>query len=96
MKFLHITYHFEYTPQIEEILEENDLTHYVRYSMIEGKDDEGRHFGTQVHPGNVSVVQARVPDEKLDPLTESLETFKNEKKTHQHLEVLVLPVEKRL
>lgn len=96
MKFLHLTYHFEYAPRIEEILDEHDPPHYVRYSMMQGKDSDGKHFGDQVHPGNVSIVQAQVPDEDLDALLADLKEFRDEKKAHEHLEAVVLPVERRL
>lgn len=96
MKFLHVTYHFEYSAAIEAILDEHEIEDYARYSMMEGKDEEGKHFGTQVHPGNVSVIQAQVPEEGLDELLESLREFREEKEVHQHLEALVLPIERRL
>lgn len=96
MKLVHVTYHFEYAGAIEEILDTHDIQDYARYPMMEGRDEKGKHFGTQVHPGNVSVLQARVPEEKLDELMEDLKSFKESKPAHQHLEALVLPIERRL
>lgn len=96
MKFVHVSYHFEYSEAIEEILDEHDVRDYVRYSMMEGRDFEGKHFGSQVHPGNVSVVQAQVEESTLDELMADLKEFKENKKAHEHLEVLVLPIERRL
>lgn len=96
MKFLHVTYHFEYTERIEEILDDHDIRDYARYDMMEGKDSDGKHFGTQVYPGNVSAVQAQVPEEKLDDLLEDFREFRDAKPAHEHLEALVLPIERRL
>lgn len=96
MKFVHVTYHFEYAGAIEEILDAHDIEDYARYPMMEGTDEKGKHFGTQVHPGNVSVVQAQVPDHDLDALMDDLKEFKESKKAHEHLEALVLPIERRL
>lgn len=93
MKFLHLVYHFEYTPTIEDILDDHQVEQYVRYSMMEGKDRDGKHFGSQVHPGNTSVVQARLADDQVEPLLEDLREFKHEKESHEHLEAMILPVE---
>jgi hypothetical protein len=96
MKFVQITYHFEYADTLEDILDDHAIRDYARYSMIEGKDRDGKHFGSQVHPGNVSVIQAQVPEETVHPLLEDLKSFKEGKKAHRHLEALVLPIERRL
>lgn len=96
MKFVHITYHFEYAERIEDILDKHEIQDYARYGMMEGKDEKGKHFGSQVHPGNVSVVQAQVPEDQLDDLMADLKTFKESKQAHEHLEALVLPIERRL
>jgi hypothetical protein len=96
MKFVHITYHFEYDNRIESILDDNDIQDYVRYSMMHGKDLNGKHFGTQVYPGNVSVVQAQVPESSLDGLMSDLKKFKESKSAHEHLQAVVLPIDQRL
>jgi hypothetical protein len=96
MKLLHLSFHYEYADAIEAILDRHELANYARYAMIDGKDRDGKHFGTQVFPGNVTVVQAQVPEEKIDALLEDLQAFRNEKDAHRHLEALILPVERRL
>jgi len=96
MKFVHITFHFEYGDVIEQILDRHEIENYVRHYMCEGKDCDGKHYGTQVYPGSSTVVQAQVPDEKLGDLLSDLKGFKDEKQAHRHLEAVVLPVEKRL
>lgn len=96
MKFVQLSYHFEYRSQVEEILDEHEIPHYVRYSMMEGKNSDGKHFGSQVHPGNVSVIEAHVPEDELDDLMDALGNFKHEKEAHEHLEAAVLPIERRL
>jgi len=96
MKLLHLSFHFEYAEIIDSILDRHDVSDYVRYSMVEGKDRDGKHFGTQVFPGNVTVVQAHIHEDKIDALINDLQTFKKEKAAHNHLTALILPVERQL
>jgi hypothetical protein len=96
MKLLQISFHFEYTDAIEDILDRNAIRDFVRYPQVEGADRDGKHFGSQVYPGSVAVVQAQVPPDRLGPLLEELRSFRDEKKAHAHLEALVLPIEQRL
>ena len=96
MKLLHLSFHFEYAEIIDAILDRHDLSDFVRYSMIEGKDRDGKHFGTQVFPGNVTVVQAHIQEDKIDALFNDLQAFKKEKAAHSHLTALILPVERQL
>lgn len=96
MKFMHITFHFEYNDDIEEILDRHGIENFVRYPMREGKDRDGKHYGTQVYPGSTTVIHAQVPEEKVDAMLRDLKVFREQKASHRHLEALVLPVEKRL
>ena len=98
MKLLHVSFHFEYAEIIEQILDRHGVDDYARYSMIEGKDRDGKHFGTQVFPGNVTVIQAQVPDssERVDALFQELQAFREERDAHRHLQAFLLPVERRL
>ncbi|MFW6169751.1 MAG: PG0541 family transporter-associated protein [Planctomycetota bacterium] len=96
MKLLHIMVHFEFADAITQILDQHDVTTYARYTMIEGKDSEGKHYGTQVFPGNVSVIQAQVSESSVDELLDRFQSFRQQKRSHQHLEVVVLPIERRL
>ena len=96
MKFLHITFHFEYSEDIEAILDKHGILDFIRIPMVEAKDRDGKHYGNQVYPGNSSVVQAQVAEEALEDLLADLKTFKEEKESHRHLQALVLPVERRL
>ena len=96
MKFLHITFHFEYSEDIEAILDEHGISDFVRIPMVEAKDRDGKHFGNQVYPGNSSVVQALVPEDKLQSILDDLKGFRESKDSHRHLQALVLPVEQQL
>ena len=96
MKFLHITFHFEYSEDIEAILDRHGIADFVRIPMVEAKDRDGKHYGNQVYPGSSSVVQAQVPEEELEPVLEDLRAFKESKDSHRHLRALVLPVEQYL
>jgi hypothetical protein len=96
MKLLHVTFHFEYADAIELILDRHEITEYVRYPMVEGRDCEGKHSGTQVFPGSVSVVQAQVPEDAIDALLSDLRAFRDEKRAHAHLQAVVLTVDQHL
>ena len=96
MKLLHLSFRFEYGDAIESILDRHKISDYVRYSMVESKDCDGKHFGSQVFPGNATVIQAKVSEEKIDALLKDLQAFREQKSAHRHLQALVLPVERRL
>ncbi len=96
MKLVQVSFHYEYVEAIEEILDAHGVRDFVRYPGIEGGDRDGKHFGTQVFPGQVGVVQAQVAEERLEPLLSDLRRFRDAKKAHAHLEALVLPIERRL
>lgn len=96
MKLLVITTHFEFAEIVERVLDSNGVAHYNRFGMIEGKDRDGRHMGTQVHPGNMTVFHAQAMEDQIDPIFAELKRFREAKKAHRHLEALVLPIERRL
>ncbi len=96
MKLLHVTFPFEFTEQVERLLDNRNVQDYVRMSMAAGRDAAGKHQGTQVYPGNLTVIQAHIPDEAVDDLLDALQTFRDARKTHQTLTAAVLPVERSL
>ncbi len=96
MKLVVLAFHFEYTDAVEAILDRHGVTDYVRFPMIEAKDSDGKHFGSQVFPGNSSVVHAQIPDEAVDGLLDELGRFREAKPAHRHLQAVVLPIERRL
>jgi hypothetical protein len=96
VKLVQVSFHFEYTDEIEQILDRHHLEHWVRHQRIEGRDVEGKHSGTQAFPGNISVVETRVDDERLEALLDDLRSFRDERRAHRHVDALVLPVERSL
>lgn len=96
MKFVHITVHFEYTDYIDRFLDEHEVVDYVRYTMMDGKDQDGKHFGSQVFPGNFTVYQAQVKEDQIDGLFADMEAFRVSKPAHRHLQAIVLPIERSL
>jgi hypothetical protein len=96
MKLMIISFHFEYGEDIEFILDQHAIRDYVRFPMLEGKDRDGKHFGNQVFPGNVTVVQAQVEDRAVEELFQDLKSFKQSKDSHRHLQAVLLPVEDQL
>jgi hypothetical protein len=96
MCFVQITFHFEFWEKIESILDRHEIEHFVRYPTVQGKDSEGKHYGSQVFPGSVSVVQAQVEEDKIEDLFKTLKDFREERRAHQHLEAIALEIERRL
>lgn len=96
MKLVQIMFHFEYADAIERIVDGHGITEYARYPMIEVRDLDGKHYGTQVHPGSGTVMQAVVGDDRVDALLADLAAFREQKPAHRHLQALVMPIERRL
>jgi hypothetical protein len=96
LKLVHITFPFEYAGAIERLLDGQPITEYVRYPLVDAKDDEGKHFGSQVFPGNAAVVVAQIEERDVDALFDALRTFRDEKPAHRTLRAVVLPIERRL
>ena len=96
MKLVQISFHFEYADRVEKILVENEIDHFIRYPMVQGLDADGHQYGSKVFPGHITVIQARCDEEGLDALLDDLEAFRTEKRSHNHLQALVLPVERRI
>ncbi|MFP4391877.1 MAG: PG0541 family transporter-associated protein [Desulfohalobiaceae bacterium] len=96
MKLVQISFRFEYSDAVEHILDRQGIQDFVRYPLIEGKGLDGKHYGTQVFPGNFTVVQAQVPEERLQSVLEDLQEFRQAKDSHKHLQALVLPILQRL
>lgn len=94
MKLVVISVHFEYADVIEQIIDGHDVPHYFVFPRIEGRDNEGFHEGSQVHPGNLTAVHARMEDDAVDALLDDLQAFRVEKKAHRHLEAMVLDVQR--
>jgi hypothetical protein len=93
LKLIQIYYHFEFSDSIEEILDKRRIPWFVRYAMVEGKDRDGKHYGSKVYPGTSAVVQALVPEESADELMRDLREFRESEDSHRHLTVVVLTVE---
>ena len=96
MKLVQITFRFEFADAVERILARHDINRFVRWPMIEGEDSDGRAYGTKVYPGSITVINARVPEERVDDLMDDLQEFRMEREAHRHLDAVVLPVERRL
>jgi hypothetical protein len=96
MKLLHVTFRFEFLQDVQDILDGHDVAAYVRLPMAQGADVDGRHFGSKVFPGHVSLLQATVDDEDVDALLDDIEAFRTARDAHNHLQALVVPVERRL
>jgi hypothetical protein len=93
MKLVVISVHFEYEDMIEAIVDRHPVDHYFVYPRIDGRDSEGYHEGSQVHPGNLSAIHVRLENDAVQALLDDLEHWRLEKKAHHHLEAVVLNIE---
>ena len=93
MKLVVISVGFEYEDLIEAIINRHGVEHYLVYPRIDGRDCDGFHEGTQVHPGNLSAIHARLDDAAVQPLLDELEQWRREKIAHNHPEAIVLNIE---
>jgi hypothetical protein len=94
MKLVMVSVHFEYTDAIADIIDRHAVDHYLVYSDIKGRDSEGFHEGSQVHPGNLTALHMRMYDKDVDALLDDLNQFRVEKKAHNHLEAMVMNIER--
>lgn len=95
-KLVHIFHRFEFKEAVEAILDRHGIESFVRMPMAEGRDKDGKHHGSQVFPGNMSLVQALVEDERVEDFLEDLRRFKQSRPAHEHLRVAVVAVERTL
>lgn len=89
---LHLCVQDQYSPAIEAILDRHRLQHWVRYDAIAGRDSDGKHQGSQVFPGSLSVVQATLAGADAPALLADLQGFRQAKAAHAHLHAILLPV----
>jgi hypothetical protein len=93
MKLVQITFRFEFSDDIEEILDNHGIADFVRTPFVDSRDRDGKHFGTKIFPGSGTLVQALVEEDAVVPLLEDLRGFREKRESHRHLRALVLPVE---
>lgn len=95
-KLVHIFHRFEFKEPIEAILDRHGVESFARVAMAEGRDKDGKHHGSQVFPGNMSLVQALVDDERVEALLDDLRRFKQARPAHGHVRVAVVGVDRFL
>lgn len=93
MKLLHLTFRHEFSDVVEGILDRHGISDFVRHPMIQGRDRDGKHYGSKVYPGSITLVQALVEDRNIQGLLEDLGAFRGEKASHAHLRAALVPVE---
>ena len=96
MKLLHLTFRHEFSGAVEQILDRHEICDFVWHPMAQGRDRDGKHYGSKVYPGSTAVVQALVEDDRLEKLLKDLKAYREEKTSHAHLCAAVISVEKLL
>jgi hypothetical protein len=93
VKLLYLSFPFQHTEAVESILRRHPLGNYVVYARVAGRNEEGRHDGSQAFPGSLAVIQAQLMEEDLEGLLKDLRAFREEKKKNRFLQALTIPVE---
>ena len=92
MKLVRVTYRFEFSAPIGEILAEQDVRDYTRRRDVQGRDADGLHQGSQAFPGHMEEVWAQVPDRQAESLLDALQQFRQLSASHEHLRAAVMEV----
>lgn len=95
MKLVIITYRFEYQDRVEAMLRRAGVRDFLLIARAQGGDADGLHYGSQVHPGHLSQVQAQAEDQAARELLRLVGEFKQEKQAHRHVTALCLEVADR-
>lgn len=86
----------QYVDDVDDIFAAHDSCDYVRHPRAEGRDQDGRHRGSKVFPGNMASFVAYVPAHRLDALLEALRAFRDAREAHAHLRAAVLSADRVL
>ena len=77
MKMVMISYNRAINSEIMEILEKRGIESYTKWANVQGKGKtSGPHFGSEVWPGENSVIFTAVEDEKANDLLASVKELR--------------------
>lgn len=96
MKLLRVAVHDELGEEVEKILDRNGVRDFIRHPRMPGGDPDGRHDGSRVHPGTLTVLEAPVGDDAVEALFSELERLRDGTPAARHLRALVLPIDRAL
>ena len=69
MQMLMISFNRAISSEVMEILEKSGITGYTRWNQVQGKGKtSGSHFGTEVWPGENSVIFASAEDNQAETI----------------------------
>jgi hypothetical protein len=90
MKLVLCTVQSQYVDIVDDIFGEHGVCDWVRHPRAEGRDQDGRHRGGKVFPGNLASFFALVPTDHIAPLLDALRRFRDAREAHAHLRAVVL------
>ena len=94
MKMAMISYNSAINSEIMEALEKCGIENYTKWTQVHGKGKaSGPHFGSDVWPGENSVILAAIEDEKKEELLECIEKLRV-KLGKEGVKAFVWPLEK--
>lgn len=69
MKMVMISYNSAIESEVTEVLEKSGIENYTKWIRVQGRGNaSGPHFGSEVWPGENSVIFSATEDEKLENL----------------------------
>lgn len=77
LKMLMIVYNSAINSEVMEILEKSGIEGYTRWTEVQGKgENSGSHFGTEVWPGENSVIFCSTENEKTLDLLNQIKSLR--------------------
>ena len=77
MKMVMISYNSAINSEVMEVLERRAVGSYTKWIQVQGKGEtSGSHFGSEVWPGENSVLMIAIDDNEKDKLIEGIKELR--------------------
>ena len=93
VKMVMISYNSAINSEVMELLEKCGIRNYTKWTQVQGKGEtSGSHFGSEIWPGENSVLAIAIEDNEKNKLIEGLKNLR-QKLGKEGIKAFVLPVE---
>ena len=93
MKMVMISYNSAIESEVMDIFKKCDIENYTKWTQVQGKGKtSGPHLGSEVWPGENSVIFTAIEDEKKEALLEYIKKLRV-KLGKEGVKAFVLPIE---
>ena len=77
MKMVMISYNSAIDSEVIDVLEKCGIENYTRWTRVQGKGrTSGRHFGSEIWPGENSVIFVAIEDKKSEDLLKCIKDLR--------------------